>query len=163
MPSLIETRPFTLRPETYAWPSYRLFSERAIWIYLALLAGISFLLVVAMSIPVVLAILVGLALVLIAFFLTYQRYRSFLGKPENRQIYQNCVVSLTDDEIRQDFTNGSHMAIKLFAVTQFRELGGLFFVFATRKYGIVIPRTAFESEDDAATFASRLREAAQKK
>ncbi|MFI5386783.1 MAG: hypothetical protein ACHQ50_11760 [Fimbriimonadales bacterium] len=163
MPSLIETRPFTIHPDSYAWPSFRIFSERAIWLYLVLLVAIASLIKLGMQLSVPISILTAAGLVGVAFGMSYLKYKAFLGKPENRQIYRNCVVSLTDDEVRQDYTDGSFMAIELFAVKTFREVGDFFFVFADPQHGIVVPKTAFESPEESREFAERMRRAVGKK
>jgi hypothetical protein len=163
VPSLIETRPFTIHPELYAWPSFRIFSERAVWIYLLMVVVLSVLLAVGMSMGVVMAILLALALVLVAFGLSFMKYRSFLRKPENRRIFSNCVVSLEGDQLRQDFSDGSYVAIQFFAIETFRESGDFYFIFAKRPHGIVVPKTAFESPEESQEFASRIREVVRRK
>lgn len=163
MPALIETRPFTIHPELYAWPSFRIFSERALPFYGLLMVVLSLLLTFGLSIAPVMAVLLAIGLVLVAFSLSFVRYRTYLRKPENRHIFNNCVVSLDEDQVRQDFTDGSYMAIQFFAIKTFRELGDFYFIFATRHHGIVVPKTAFESPDESRSFAARVREAMPKK
>lgn len=163
MPDLIETRPFTIHPELYAWPSFRIFSERVVWVYLGLLVAIAFLVRLGLQLSVPISILLATGIVGIAFGMSFLKYRAFLGKPETRQVYRNCVVSLTADELRQDYPDGSFVAIKLFAIRSFREVGDFYFAFATPKHGIVVPRTAFESPDESREFAERVRQAAGKK
>jgi hypothetical protein len=163
VPPLIETRPFTIQPELYAWPSFRIFSEQVIWLYLLLLVAIAFLLRMGMQMSVGIAIVAAICVVGAGLGMSFMKYKAFLRKPENKQIYRNCVVSLTDDEVRQDFTDESFMAIKLFAIKAFRDLGGFYFVFATPQQGIVVPKTAFESRDDSFQFAQCVRQAARGK
>lgn len=157
MPQLIETRPFTIHPDLYAWPSFRIFSERVAWLYAILLAAVSFLLAAGLQMAWPIAVLTGIGLVAVAFALTFSRYKSFLRRPENRQIYRNCVVSLTDEEIRQDYTDESFVAIKLFAIRRFRDIGDFYFVIATPQHGIVVPKAAFESPEESREFAERIR------
>lgn len=163
MPDLIETRPFTIHPELYAWPSFRIFSERVVWAYLLVAVVVAFLVKTGMQLNIGLAILTGILVVVIAVGFTFLRYKVFLQKPDNRQIYRNCVVSLTQDEVRQDYTDSSFMEIKLFAVKTFRDIGDFYFIFATPKHGIVVPKTAFESPDESREFANRIRAAVKQK
>jgi hypothetical protein len=157
VPSLIETRPFTIHPELYAWPSFRIFSERVVWMYLLLITVLTLLLVGGMRLSIPLALLAALVLVGIAFGMSFLRYKNFLRRPANREIYRNCVVSLDDEGVRQDYTDGSFVEIKLFAVKTFREVGDYYFVFANPQYGIVIPKTAFESPEESKEFAERIK------
>ncbi|HVT14327.1 MAG TPA: hypothetical protein VHE55_18835 [Fimbriimonadaceae bacterium] len=163
MPDLIETRPFTVHPELYAWPSFRIFSERVLWAYILFAGAVTLLVKLGMQLSLGLAILTGIAIVGIALGFTFIRYKAFLQKPENRQIYRNCVVSLTQEEVRQDFTDSSYMEIKLFAVKTFRDIGDFYFIFATPKHGIVVPKTAFESPEESREFADRVRAAQKRK
>jgi hypothetical protein len=163
VPSLIETRPFTINPALYAGPSFRLFSERGAWLYVLLWVATSFLLVLGIQMNIALAIVMAFVMVAIAIGLSFIRYKGFLSKPANQQIYRNCVVSLTEEELRQDYTDGSHTAMKLFAITSFRDVGDFYFVFATRQYGIVVPKMAFESIEDSKELAERLRIVVRKK
>lgn len=163
MPDLIETRPFTIHAELYAWPSFRIFSERVFWVYLTLLVAIGLLIRFGLQLDWVMALLTSAAVVGIAFGLTFLKYKNHLRRPENRQLYRNCVVSLTDEEVRQDYTDSSFMAIQLFAVKTFRDIGDYYFVFASPTHGIVVPKSAFESPEESHEFASRLRQAAGKR
>ncbi|HWA82644.1 MAG TPA: hypothetical protein VG820_04385 [Fimbriimonadaceae bacterium] len=163
MPDLIETRPFTIHPELYAWPSFRIYSMRVLWVYVLFAILVALLVKVGMQLNLGLAILTGIAIVGIAVGSAFLRYKTFLQKPENRQIYRNCVVSLTQEEVRQDFTDSSYMEIKLFAIKTFRDVGDFYFIFATPKHGIVVPKTAFESPDESREFAERVRAALKRK
>jgi hypothetical protein len=163
VPALIETKPFTIHPELYAWPSFRIFSERSVLAYLALAIVLTVLLVFGMNLSIPLAILTALGLVLAAFGLTFMRYRAYLRKPANRQLFENCIVSLDEQRVRQDFPNGSFMEIQFFAIKSFRDIGDFYFIFATRRNGIVVAKTAFESPDESKEFAARVRGAMGKK
>jgi len=161
VPDLIETRPFTIHPELYAWPSFRIFSERIAWMYGILFAVIAILLKVGMAMEWVVAIPTALGVVLAALGFSFLKYRAFLGRPSTRQIYRNCIVSLTEDEVRQDFPDSSYMEIQLSAIATFREIGGFYFIFATPRHGIVVPKASFESAEESREFAEKVRGAAK--
>jgi hypothetical protein len=163
VPSPIETRPFTIHPDLLAWPSFRISSERRLWLYAALIAGLSFLIAAAMHTSIPLAIFSAFLITSLAFAFSFLKYKTYLRRPDNRAIYSGCVAKLTDDEVRQDYSDGSFMAIKLFAVRNFREIGDFYFAFATPKHGIVVPKNAFGSPEESREFANRLRAAAERK
>jgi len=160
VPDLIETRPFTIHPEQYAWPSYRIFSERTAWIYAVLFMAVAILVKVGVHLDWLTSILVSAGIVFLAFGISFLKYKAFLNRPSNRQLFSNCIVSLDEREVRQDFPNSSYMAIQLFAVKQFREIGDFYFIFATKEPGVVLPKTAFVSPEESQEFAEKLRRAA---
>lgn len=157
MPDLIETRPFTIHAELYAWPSYRIFTERVLWVYVLLMAVVSVLAVVGLHMNVGLGIVTGLILVGVAFGMSFARFKKMLSRPDHRRLFQNCIVSLTDESLRQDYPDDSYMEFKLFAITAFRDLGDFYFVFATPRNGIVVPKTAFESIEQSREFANKIQ------
>lgn len=133
---------------------------RTAWVYPVVAAVIAFLIMGGMPVRLGTAILVGIGLTGAVFGMNYLRYRAFLLRPQTRQVYRNVVVSLSGDEIREHFTDGSHLAIKLYAVKAFRQVGDFYFVLAPRRNGIAVPVTAFESPDESREFADRIRQAA---
>ena len=163
MPSTIETRQFTIQPDLYAWPSFRLLAERAVLVYVVLLVAITFLLRMALQLNIVMAVLTSLGLVGIAVGLSFTKYKTVLRKPENRAVYRDSVVTLTEKEIRQDFQDKSFLAMELFAVKSFRDLGDFYFVLASPRHRIVVPKLAFDSIAESREFAERLQQAVRRK
>jgi hypothetical protein len=127
------------------------------WIYPIVAAGMTFLFWQGLrtSLGIAIFMSVGIAGALVGF--SFMRHKAFLYKPQNQALYRDCVVSLSDDEVRQDFTDGSFMAIKLFAVKALRDVGDFYFVFATPKHAIYVPKTAFASAEESHDFADRLK------
>jgi hypothetical protein len=156
VPPDIETRPFTLHPETFAGPSFRLHSERVAWLYVAVAILAAFLLKTGLKIDWFLASLfaVGATLVFIGF--GFMRYRSALRRPGNRQSITGVVVRLSDDEVRQDYSEGSFLAIKLFAIKKVRQIGDYYFVIADKRNTIPVLKTAFASVEESQEFYQRL-------
>lgn len=93
----------------------------------------------------------------------FVRYKMNLQQPANRAAYQDCEVSLSEDEIRQDYGDGSFVAFKPFAVRSVRQIGEYYFVVASGSHVIVALKTAFTSPEESREFFRRACEMAAKR
>lgn len=159
MPALIESRPFTIHPETYAWPSFKLFSMRVVYVYAGFAVLLAGLLWQGLRMSVGLAIVAALIMLAIGIGMSYMKYLAYLRKPANRHLFTGCRVSLSEEELREDFEDGSHITFKLFAITEVREISDYYFIFATKQHAMVVPRTAFSSPEEAQVFAATIKSA----
>jgi hypothetical protein len=156
--ALIESRPFTLHPQTYAWPSFRLFSGRIIPIYVVVSILLAFLLWGGLHLGPVIALLLAIAMMAVAIGLSFTRYVAFLKRDQNRQLFSRCQVMLLDDRLREEFSDGSFVEFQLFAITEIRALGDFLFIFASKKHAMVVPKTAFASPEEVQVFIATIRD-----
>lgn len=126
-------------------------------LYVGMAIALTLLLIFGLSIPISVAIMLAIAMLVVALCMSYTKYVAFLRKDSNRHLFTDCRVTLAEDELREDFSDGSHIAFKLFAITEVREVNNFFFIFATKKHAIVVPRSAFADGDEAQIFAAAVK------
>jgi hypothetical protein len=109
-----------------------------------------------------LAVLLGLGITLALLGFAFLRFKTSLRRPSNREVLAGTVVRLTDDEVRQDFSEGSFLAIKFFAITKVRQAGEYYFIVADKRNTIAVLKTAFASAEESQEFYRRLQESVRK-
>lgn len=158
MPTVIRTRTFALRPDQFAWPSFCYYSRRATVGYGVVAVLIGLLVWKGVGTDLITALLAGVGVTAAVVGYGFLRFKMNLQKPANRALYQDCEVTLSDDEIRQDYGDGSFVAFKSFAVKSVRQIGEYYFVIASGRHVIVALKTAFTSPEESREFFRRASE-----
>lgn len=155
MPTVIRTRTFALRPDQFAWPSFRFYARRATVGYGVAAALIGLLVWKGVGADIITAMLTGVGVTAAVVGYGFMRFKTNLQKPANRALYQDCEVTLSEDEIRQDYGDGSFVAFKSFAIKSVRQIGEYYFVIASGRHVIVALKTAFASAEESREFFRR--------
>lgn len=119
----------------------------------------TFLLWQGLQVSVTLGALISIGITLALLGMSFARHKAFLMKPQNRAAFCNSIVSVDENQVRQDYPDGAFLAIELGSVKSFKEIADFYFVIASPRHAIAVPKTAFESPEDSREFAARIRNA----
>ncbi len=157
MEPIVRTGPFLINIDRYAKAAYKLRFRRSAWIHALIVAVLTALLAVGIkaSIPVAL----GIALLgdVVASMIAFGRFAAYVKGADRARAFEIENVTLTEESVREDFRDGSHLEFKRFAITNVAEVDGFFFITATRAHQMAIPYGGFDSRDDVDRFRQGLR------